>query len=183
MPRLRRTPFVLCLIVAAQAPCANAQATASRSDTNSVPGQRRLGIQAGIGNVLGGIGVSGEYYWLESRLSAVLGLGFLPNTATTPAGGVGVAAAVRGFTAGIKHRGFLELSVSPLELEWTEVPTLPIGVVFTDVTNHYGPGLSVGYHYTAAGGFTVWVAGGVGYAVGPGNVAPLGAVAVGYTWR
>ena len=163
------TRTVACLLVLlTHVPGANAQETASGSDTTSAPGLRRIGVHAGFGNVVGGLGVSGEYFVAGSRFSGVIGAGYLAGTNEVP-GGAGVGVAIRGFTTGVRHRGFLELSVLPLQ--WSDVQVL------------YGPGLSVGYHYTAAGGFTIIGGAGVGWSVSTDEAAPIVLLAFGHTWR
>jgi len=182
MQRSPITPTIACLLaLVTQVPSVSAQEPASGADTTSAPGLRRIGIHAGLGPVLGGpIGVGGEYFLAASRLSATIGAGYWFPVDNPGAPGFG--AAVRGFTKGSRHRGFLELSVVPLAIAWTEVFT-PAGSQFTDVRLLYGPGLSVGYHYTAARGFTIIVGGGVGWTVTRAEAAPLFLLAFGHTWR
>lgn len=133
---------------------------------------RRATLSAGLGNLYSGFGVNGEYHFLAGRMSIVAGVGVLPDPTT-----VGFSAAVRGFTAGEKHRMFLELSVSPLATERTYLGNKPV-----DSKDYYGPGLSVGYNYSAARGFTFLVSGGAGWAAGLETVYGMGLLGFGYTW-
>lgn len=48
---------------------------------------------------------------------------------------------------------------------------------------HYGPGLSIGYQYTAGRGFTLLVGGGAGWEPGSGDIVTIINLGVGYTWR
>lgn len=140
-------------------------------------GTRDIALTAGLGNMYGWVGVGAEYYMLSSRVSGVVGFGFVLETYGNPST-VGFAGAVRGFTSGEKHRAFLELSVSLVAVEGTK-----IGDDWVDVKRYYGPGLSVGYHYTATGGFTFLVSAGAGWAVGLDEVGEILLLGLGYTWR
>jgi hypothetical protein len=84
----------------------------------------------------------------------------------------------RGFTTGVKHRGFLALCVSQLFVESG----------FTkDPSRLYGPGVEAGYQFASRGGFTVMVGLGLGYAPGmpegESEVASMIELGLGYTWR
>ncbi|UCC71671.1 MAG: hypothetical protein JSV86_14995 [Gemmatimonadota bacterium] len=138
---------------------------------------RDIAITAGLGNMYGWAGVAAEYYMLSSRLSGVVGFGFAVETSDNPST-VAFAGAVRGFTSGEKHRAFLELSVSLVAVEGTKVRD-----DWVEVERYYGPGLSAGYYYTGAGGFTVLMSVGAGWAVGLEEVGAIGLLGVGYTWR
>jgi hypothetical protein len=81
-----------------------------------VPG-RVATVTAGIGNNMGWLGVQGERYFARERLSAFLGLGYTPSVDTGDPTGPTFALGLRGYTGGIKHRGFLALSVSQLFVE------------------------------------------------------------------
>lgn len=81
-------------------------------------------------------------------------------------------------TAGARHRAFAELSASLIAIGYRD---LGFGR-YESVRRHYGPGLAAGYHYTAAGGFTVLVAAGAGWAVGPDRIEPILTLGAGHTF-
>lgn len=158
-------------------PVAVAQSDSLSPQSRAAPGQRRVAITAGFGNMYGGSGLGGELYFAHSRLSVVAGVGGLFETSGHP-GTFAAAGALRGYTPGHRHRGFLELSVSLLDLRWTQV-----GNTFTNVMHDYGLGLVAGYHYTASGGFTLLVGAGAGWAPGPNTIEVMGEFGIGYCWR
>ena len=82
-------------------------------------------------------------YLGSGRMSLFGGLGYTPSVIEGDANGVTVAAGVRGYTAGVRHRGFLELSVAQIEVEQS---------CFAHCRRPYGPGLQAGYQYVANGG-------------------------------
>jgi hypothetical protein len=59
----------------------------------------------------------GEGYFARERLSGFVGLGYTPEVDEGDPSGPTFAIGLRGFTPGIKHRGFLALSLSQLALE------------------------------------------------------------------
>jgi hypothetical protein len=128
---------------------------------------------------MGWFGLQAERYFAQERLSAFLGAGYTPSIEQGDPSGPTFAAGLRGFTSGIKHRGFLALSVSQLFVE-TGFSEQPKGRL-------YGPGLEAGYQFASRGGFTVMAALGVGYASGvPQGQSEFGGMldlGVGYTWR
>ena len=67
-------------------------------------------VTAGVGNAMGWFGVQAERYFSHGRLSAFGGLGYMPRVDAFDPEGVTLAAGVRGYTAGLKHRGFAEAS-------------------------------------------------------------------------
>lgn len=80
-----------------------------QADSTQVP-LRIATITAGIGNAMGWFGLQGERYFSGDRLSAFLGVGYTPAPDEIDPAGVTFAMGLRGFTPGIKHRGFLEAS-------------------------------------------------------------------------
>lgn len=172
--------LIAACLVASSLPVRQVNSQEPNAALDSVPAPRRFGVQAGFGNIVSGMGLSGEYF-VRDWLSAVGGVGFIPETSEGP-GNLGGGVAVRGFTPGIKHRGFLELSFSLLEMSWNSVLTFQ-GLEFINVERRYGPALSAGYHYTAAGGFTLIVSLGAGVTIDGGKAAPSGTLGFGYTWR
>lgn len=139
---------------------------------------RVVTVTAGVGNAMGWFGAQGERYFGLDRLSAFLGAGYTPSLDQGQATGPTFAAGLRGYTAGFKHRGFLEASVSQ---------------IFAEVTSGesgrrlYGPGLAAGYQLVSRGGFTLMVSLGLGYAPGmdegESKVGGLANLGLGYTWR
>jgi hypothetical protein len=140
--------------------------------------QRIATVTAGIGNTMGWLGVQGERYFAHERLSAFLGLGYTPSIDQGDPSGPTFAFGVRGFTTGVKHRGFLALCLSQLFVEsgFTEDPG-----------RLYGPGVEAGYQFASRGGFTAMVGVGLGYAPGvPEGESEVGSMielGLGYTWR
>lgn len=136
---------------------------------------RSSSVLAGIGNSMGWMGLQGEKYLRSDRVSLFGGLGYTPSVIEGDANGVTVAAGLRGYTPGLRHRGFLELSVAQIEVEQN---------CFARCRRPYGPGLQAGYQYVATGGFTASLSGGLGYPLnGSGNPAALIGLGFGYTWR
>jgi hypothetical protein len=139
---------------------------------------RVASLTAGLGNVMGWFGLHGEGYFARERLSGFVGLGYTPSVDEGDPSGPTFAIGLRGFTTGIKHRGFLALSLSQLALEsgFVENPR-----------RFYGPGLEAGYQYVARGGFTFMASLGLGWAPGvPEGAKEVGevlALGLGYTWR
>jgi hypothetical protein len=176
-----RSPFasrsvVGILVLIALAPQLDAQVGGAAPDT--AYGERRLGLMGGVGNTMGWLGASIELYMAHSRLSVVGGWGYVPESDRGPPATVAFAAAARRYTAGPRHRAYVELSLSLLVISETVVAGLG-----TEVGRHYGPGVSIGYHYTARRGFTLLVGGGVGWAVGLDRVEPILNIGLGHTWR
>jgi hypothetical protein len=139
---------------------------------------RLVSVTAGTGNALGWLGLQGERYWSRGRVSTFLGIGYTPEIDPGDPSGPTFAAGVRGFTPGFKHRGFLELSVSQLALVYGPAE---------EPRRLYGPGLQAGYQFASAGGFTIMLSLGVGYAPGMpeglSDVGGMGGLSLGYTWR
>jgi hypothetical protein len=144
--------------------------------------RRQVTAVAGSGNDMGWLGVGAEFYFSGGRLSGFGGVGYTPEIDQGDPTGLTVAAGVRAYTLGIKHRGFVELSLS-------QVAILSRPAFFGGGERYYGPGIQVGYQYVRAGGFTFVVSGGVGYAldvdevVTASSVGPLLNLGLGYTWR
>jgi hypothetical protein len=69
-----------------------------------------------------------------------VGLGYTPSIDSGDPSGLTFALGLRGFSPGIKHRGFLAVSLSQLALEsgFVENPR-----------RFYGPGLEAGYQYAS----------------------------------
>lgn len=138
---------------------------------------RSLTLTGGVGNALGWFGVQGERYLPGDRVSVFGGLGYTPEV-DNGASGVTLAGGARGYTAGQRHRGFLELSVSQISVE---------SFCRDACSRQYGPGLQAGYQFAGRGGFTFMVSIGVGYALGVPEgsdpVMPLLGLGLGYTWR
>jgi hypothetical protein len=136
-------------------------------------------LTAGVGNVMGWLGLHGEKYFARERLSGFVGLGYTPGIDPGYPSGPTFSVGIRGFTPGFSHRGFLALSVSQLAVQG--------GGLVDNPGRFYGPALEAGYQYASRGGFTFMASLGLGYAPGvpegekeTGEVIALG---FGYTWR
>jgi hypothetical protein len=148
-------------------------------DSSRIP-LRVATVTAGVGNSMGWFGLQGERYFAIDRASAFLGLGYTFATEDGDPTGLTFAAGLRGYTAGLKHRGFMEASVCQIFIERN------FGLD-EESSRLYGPCAQAGYQFASRGGFTAMVSFGVGYAPGVpegqsgfGGLANLG---VGYTWR
>jgi hypothetical protein len=134
-------------------------------------------VTAGVGNAMGWFGVQAERYLAHGLLSAFAGLGYTPSVDTFDPEGVTLAAGVRGYTVGLKHRGFAEASVCQVgTLSDPEHPR-----------RFYGPCGQLGYQFASRGGFTLLLSLGVGYALGAqgfrNRTQGLLGFGLGYTWR
>ena len=168
MPRI--APLVLLLLLGSP----SAPLRGQEADT-----PRRIAtVTAGIGNTMGWLGLQGERYFAQERLSVFLGLGYTPSIDEGDPSGATFAFGVRGFTPGVKHRGFLALCVSQLVVESG----------FTDDPSRlYGPGVEAGYQFASRGGFTLMAGAGLGFAPGvpegEDEVYSMIELGLGYTWR
>jgi hypothetical protein len=141
--------------------------------------------QRGAGHVrgaahrhMGWFGLHGERNFAQERLSGFVGVGYTPSIDPGDPSGPTFAVGLRGLTTGIKHRGFLALSVSQLAIKSGFVE---------QHRRFYGPGLEAGYQFVSRGGFTFMASLGLGYASGvPDGEKEVGEVlarGLGYTWR
>ena len=151
-------------------------ALAGQEVTESLPASTRVAtLTGGVGNTMGWFGLQGERYFAGERLSLFLGAGYTPEIDPGIPTGPTFALGIRGFTAGLKHRGFLALSLSQLFVEQ-----------YGNSRRFYGPGLEAGYQFASRGGFTIMAALGLGYAPGvPEHASKVGGMAelgLGYTW-
>ena len=174
---------VILLVVWMPLSNADAQETTPQGP-EKLNGERRFTVLAGIGNAMGWFGVQGEKYVRQERVSFFAGLGYTPDDDHFP-GGPTPAVGVRGFTSGSRHRAFVEASVS-------QVTTTKYAAHPPDGQRLYGPGLQVGYQFTAPRGFTLMASAGAGYAVGQELIEPLDepdpiyallGLGLGYTWK
>ena len=90
----------------------------------------------------------------------------------------------RAFTAGSRHRGLLEVSLSVL----SNTVSSTFGGEILDESRNYGPGIAVGYQFIGDGGFTMMLTGGVGLddqKLDPqgSKLQPTLGIGLGYTWR
>ena len=106
---------------------------------------------------MGVLGTQAEMYFGGDRLSIFGGLGYTPAFSEVRLSGVAGAAGIRIFTNGARHRGFLELSISQVLVQWST------SVEYRRF--YYGPGIQVGYQYVALSGFTFMVSAGAGVPV------------------
>src|SRR5262245_39599585 len=98
-------PFVMSLLVL----CLPLPAAAQEAGASPPVRARVASLTAGLGNVMGWFGLHGERYFARERLSGFLGLGYTPAVDEGDPSGPTFAIGLRGFTPGIKHRGFLAL--------------------------------------------------------------------------
>lgn len=168
-----RCPALLMLLPSLPALLAAQDAPAPAFST-----ERIVSLTAGIGNSMGWFGVQGERYLADERLSIFVGLGYAPRLERGDRTGPSFAAGVRSFTAGRRHRAFVEGSVSQLQVE-----TLALG----ESGRLYGPGLQGGYQFVSTGGFTFMASLGLGYALAvPRGLSPWAGqvgLGAGFTWR
>ena len=165
------TRVIVLLALAMAAPVhANAQSAAPQRSPPFVT------VIAGLGNAMGWMGVQGERYVHNDRLSLFAGVGYLPEV-DNDASGVAVAGGLRAFTSGVTHRMFLEGSISQLAVETS---------CFDSCSRYYGPGAQVGYQFVMRRGLTIMGSIGVGYAPGlpaGDGAAALAGIGMGFTWR
>jgi hypothetical protein len=140
------------------------------------PPSRVFTLTSGIGNSLGWFGMQGERYFNGERLSVFAGAGYVPNINEGYPTGIAVAAGLRGYTPGRRHRGFLELSISQVAVQPEPASRML-----------YGPGVQAGYQLTTSGGFTMMASLGAGYVADTpsygSSVKALVGLGFGYTWR
>jgi hypothetical protein len=143
------------------------------------PAPRALTLTAGLGNAMGWFGAQAERYVRDERLGLFAGFGYVPAAQRGAASGPTIAAGVRTYTNGQKHRAFLEASISQIAVELSRC--------FDDCARAYGPGLQLGYQFVGSAGFSCLASAGVGYAPsipdGISKVQPLLGLGLGYTWR
>jgi hypothetical protein len=145
----------------------------ARACTQQAPGLRSVTVLTGVGNALGWFGGQAEKYFAGDRLSAFAGLGYTPPIDGIPSGLTG-ASGLRVFTRGVKHRGFVELSVSQIAVE--------SGID----RKYYGPGAQAGWQFVSHGGFTLMTSAGLGDIPADDvreRVQLLIGLGLGYTWR
>jgi hypothetical protein len=149
----------------------------------SQPGLPRVSMVAGVGNAMGLLGVQAERYVSKGRFSLFGGLGYWPEIESGDPSGIAIAAGARGFTRGLTHRGFVEVSVSQVA---TETVRLIETDEIIDGSRLYGPGVQIGYQYASGGGLTGLLSAGVGFPVGAQSdthAALMVGFGLGYTWR
>jgi hypothetical protein len=91
-----------------------------------------VSVLGGLGNACGGLGIQGDYYLAQGRLSVFGGVGYFPasdSLSGISANGIAGAVGARLFTKGLRYRGFLELAVEPVagafQSEMVRLPTKP----------------------------------------------------------
>ena len=97
------------------------------------------------------------------------------------------AAGVRAYKGGARHRGFLEVSVPEHQSGSKGVYAEDGSKIKLEEAHFYGPGVQVGWRFTARSGFTFIASGGIGYALGGGDWdvdpwTPMLSLGVGGTW-
>jgi hypothetical protein len=173
---MRTIMTAVLLLVAAMSPV---QAEDGGASVDAPP---RFTMLLGFGTSIPGLGAGAEVYLAASRVSLFGAGGYMPSSNDgRGASGFGMAGGVRLFTAGRRHRGFVEASVSPAGVE---VAAEGSGLKGDGLV--YGPGVSLGYQFVGKGGTTVMASGGIAYGIS-GEVEhqayPLVTFALGYTWR
>ena len=151
---------------------------------SSSPRPPAVTVLAGVGNELGGWGIQAEYYLAAARYSVFAGIGYLVADQDDDRRPNGVAGAVGGrvFTKGFRHRGFLEVSYSPLVATY-----VTLNEELFEQAILYGPGVQAGYQFVSNGGFTFMISLGVGYArwnrYDFSQTPVTGGLGIGYPWR
>lgn len=183
----RTASLALCLLFSASA--LSGQEAPASADRPDGARPRQVTILGGMGNSLGWLGAQAEWYFGGDRFSTFGALGYTPELEDgDPPEGITFAAGVRGYTAGAHHRGLLELSISQIAVQVTSI-AIGLSRIAVGGERLYGPGLQAGYQFSAAGGFTLLVSAGAGYAVGldddvdESHVQPMLNLGFGYTWR
>ncbi|HSM04280.1 MAG TPA: hypothetical protein VK858_06650 [Longimicrobiales bacterium] len=135
-------------------------------------------ITAGVGNVRGWLGANGEIFLAGGDWSLLAGVGYVPESDVVVEAFAAFGGGARRYFGGDRHAGFAELSYTLVAVEQS-------GLFFgTEESERlYGPGVGVGYRFTAGGGFHAELGIGVGWAPGDDVVAPIGSLAIGYTRR
>jgi hypothetical protein len=138
------------------------------------PSGRVATVTSGVGNAMGWFGVQGSVRSRAVGSASSVGSATPRRSTRATRRGSPLAAGVRGYTPGVRHRGFVEVSVSQLEVQLA---------CFDACERRYGPGVQLGYQYTARGGFTLMASGGVGRSLGnEGGTAAMLGFGVGWTW-
>jgi hypothetical protein len=135
-------------------------------------------VTAGFGNVMGWLGVAGEYFVADGHMSVMGGAGWLPLDQAEGSLPLGFGGALRGYLGASRHRALIEASFSLVSVEGTS-----LGPVTIESRQHYGVGVAAGYRLTTTSGFHFEVSAGSGWSVDDDTIAPVGSLAVGYTWR
>lgn len=137
-----------------------------------------VSVVGGLGNTMAGLGGQVQAYLAGGRVGVFGGLGYMPEIESGDWSGMSVAGGVRGYTGARRHRGYLELSASPMQM---------LTGCFDSCERFYGIGMQAGYQLLTSGGFTFVASLGVGYTLGiedgTSRVSPLGDLGIGYTWR
>lgn len=135
-------------------------------------------LTCGLGNAMGWVGCQGERYLKQRRLSLFVGVGSVPDDPDDEnlPSGTGWAGGMRYYTGGVKHRAFLEGSISVVARSWTQNREGAI-----DKQLRYGPGVQLGYQRVGDSGTTFTLSTGIGIADG-GHVRGLVGVGLGYSW-
>jgi hypothetical protein len=143
---------------------------------------RRFAVLAGLGNSFGWLGVQGQAYVARERVSLFAAIGYTPAIDSGDPSGLTVAGGIRGFTHGVRHRGYLELAAVQVVVE-TSLTT----VAGVEEKRFYGPSVQIGYQYTGRSGFTGQASVGVGYALPAPTTGsrwqPTFGLGIGYTFR
>lgn len=161
-PRSLATSLLATLLLAASATAVSAQ--------RAIPGPQRFAVMAGLGNAFGGVGFAAEYHVANGLVGVSTGLGVMPPHDVFDRA-FGAAAAVRVYSGRGRHALFGQAGVMPVLQQWTVAEQRVL----------YGPALSVGYRYLAAGGFTAMIDIGAGWS--SQDAALVSSLGFGYRWR
>jgi len=159
-------------------------ASAQGPDPATTPmGARYLALTTGFGTSVPGFGLSAELYFARGHASLFGGGGYIPHTHDgRGAAGMAAAGGLRAYTHGLVHRGYFEISFTPVAVELA-----PEGSELPGQSISYGPGVSIGYSLVKQSGFTLTLSIGVGQAItGPESVhgtQALSSLTIGHTWR
>jgi hypothetical protein len=155
--------------------------TLGAAQGGSGPDAPRATALLGIGNDFGWFGMNVAAH-LAPRLALFAGLGYTPAIDHGDPEGITVAAGVRGFTPGPRHRGFLEIGVTQVAVETSVTPLAGVRG-----RRLYGPGAQAGYQFVSRGGFTGLLSAGLGYCLSEpitgSRFQILFGLGAGYTFR
>ncbi len=123
------------------------------------PPPRVVGITHGLGATHGLASPGLEVYFLNTRLSALVGYGpRLWGLESGMGSGMAFTTGLRGYLGGERHRAFGLIAAHVQRYDWT-----PQGVGLFGLDWGVSPTVTAGYHLVAGSGFTVFVGAGLGH--------------------
>ena len=144
--------------------------------------RKGLALLGGMGKSFAWLGVSGDLYFSAERFSVFGSLGYIPDTDDNGLSGATVAGGVRAYKGGARHRIYLELGVSEIQIKSKKIVEPDGTLVYVGTEHIYGPIIQVGYRFAARDGFTLLTSLGVGYGLPDGPTSPALSIGMGYTW-